>query len=610
MTDTDRDTHDRLAGLVDRLSLDVESRLRSLRRKPPGPSRQRLVAAAVAFAVAAAAIGLAAYAFTRRTEQPRPTAPRGGSITVGSDYPECLNPSNGCGSATSAWWTVLQHVMPHAMVLDEHGNWVASPLVTEAPSLANGQITENPLTVTYHLNPKAMWADGKPITSEDFEFTWRAIMNTEAAYTAVSYEQIDAIDAGDPKTVVIRFKDVFVDWPELFGGPFGGVLEKAAFPQFANDPKPNLKDEMQQSIPFSGGPWILKSWSVAQAVLVRNDRYYGQRALLDQVTFVPWFQTDVFQPLKTGDVAVIQLFPPDPDLLSRARLSDFPNVRAVGGDGAPYVEALWFNHQAPPLDDRSVREALMYAIDRQAVVDAVVKAVNQDAEVLNCGFIALPRMGSWCQNKPFERFTYDSAKARSILKADGYVCSSTPCTKNGKKLVIEYPQPSGPARRSLTLELLKDKALEAGFEFRVKNYEGGVMVSDLGPKGAFGIMDYSSAGSMPDPSVTSFLACESIPTKANRFSGGNWIRWCNRQATDLMHQADLELDPAKRLELMSRIYQLEADDFISIPLYVVPQVTVWRTDKVDGPISAFGSSPNGPFWNIGEWHLPQVESSR
>jgi hypothetical protein len=37
---------------------------------------------------------------------------------------------------------------------------------------------------------------------------------------------------------------------------------------------------------------------------------------------------------------------------------------------------------------------------------------------------------------------------------------------------------------------------------------------------------------------------------------------------------------------------------------------VWRTDKVDGPISAFGSSPNGPFWNIGEWHLPQVESSR
>src|SRR5437867_3607288 len=137
MTDADPETRDRLAGLVDHLTIDVESRLRSARQRPPRPSRQRVVAALVAFAVAAAAIGLAAYAFTHRTEPPRPAAPRGGAITVGSDYPECLNPITGCAAATATWWTVLDHVLPHAMVLDDRGNWVASPLLTEAPTLAN-----------------------------------------------------------------------------------------------------------------------------------------------------------------------------------------------------------------------------------------------------------------------------------------------------------------------------------------------------------------------------------------------------------------------------------------------------------------------------------------
>jgi peptide/nickel transport system substrate-binding protein len=607
MADTDRDTHDRLAGLVDHLAPQTESRLRTLPRRSSGPSRQRILAVLVAFAVAVAAIGLTAYAFLHGSKPTRPASPRGGSIVVGSDWPECLNPINGCASATGAWWTVLQHVLPHAMVLDEDGNWVASPLLVEAPSLANGGLTEEPFTVTYHLNPKAIWADGTPITSSDFEFTWRALMNTEAAYNTAGYDLIESIDATDPKTALIRFKDVYVDWPDLFGGPQGGLLEKAAFPQFADDPNPNLTDEMQQSIPFSGGPWILKSWTTAQAVLIPNDRYYGRRALLDQVIFVPLFQGDVLQPLIAGDVALIHVSPSDTEVVTLESHGNVRNVQAVGGDGF-YLEALWFNHQRSPLDDRQVREALMYAIDRQSLIDAFVKANNPNAEVLNCGFIALPNVGPWCERRPFDRFVYDPVKARSILKEAGYECSSTPCTKNGEKLVIEYSRPAGPSRRQLTFELLKDKAREAGFELRAKNYEGGIMLGDLGPKGAFGILDYSSSGSLPDPSVTTSLACENIPSKANRFSGDNWIRWCNREATSLMHRADHELDPQKRLDLMNRIYQLEADDFISLPLYVVPQATLWRTDQVAGPVAAFGSSPNGPYWNVNEWHLPAREA--
>lgn len=612
MADRDPSTRELLAKLVDRLPIDVEGRLQTLRKHPPrrtrGPSGQRFVAAVVAFAVTAAAIGLAAYAFLHRSEPPRPATPRGGSIVIGSDYPECLNPITGCGSATSAWWTVLEHILPHAMVLDERGIWVASPLLAEAPSMANGGIAENPFTLTYRLNPKATWADGRPITSADFEFTWRALMNTEAAYNTAGYDLIESIDTTDPNTVGIRFKEVYVDWPDLFGGPFGGLLEKAAFPRFANDQKPNLANEMQHSIPFAGGPWVLKSWSLEKTVLVRNDNYYGPAPLLDQITFIPrWFpQSAVIKSILDGEIAAAQIHTTELDVLSQ--LSGKPNVRAVGGDGGTF-EALWFNVSSPPLDDPKVREALMYAIDRQAVVDALVKPINPNAGVLNCGFVAFPQVGQWCQTHPFDQFTYDPQRAKSILESGGFDCSSTPCSRRGDKLVVEFSTVETNPRRTAALELLRDKAVDAGIDFRTKNYEAGTLFGDIGPQGRFTVALYSTSGSAPDPSVTSYLACQSIPTKANGFAGNNWMRWCNRRATDLIDRSDRELDPDVRLQVMEEIYRLEAQDFIGLPLYQTPQITAWRTDKVEGPIDLYSSSPNGPFWNIDEWHVPKGEPS-
>jgi peptide/nickel transport system substrate-binding protein len=532
---------------------------------------------------------------------PSPSQPkRGGSIVLGAEqWPECVNPITSCSSATWYWYSVAEHVMAYAMVLNLQGNFVASPLLVEAPTLDNGGITQNPFTVTFKIDPRATWADGKPITSEDVDFTWRAIMNTTGAYTTVGYDQIQSIDTSDPKTAVIKFKKVFVDWPDLFGGVYQGILEKAAFPN-ADAQKPNLKDEMQDAIPFSGGPWVLKSWSKDQAVLVRNDKYYGKVPLLDQVTIVPRTdQATEIQSLMTGEVSAIYPQPSDVSLLDQ--VASNPSVKAIGSDGG-YFEALWFNFNSAPMNDAKVREALLYAMDRQAIVDAIIKLNNPSAQVLNCGFVAFPNIGNWCQTKPFEQFNYDPAKAKQILESDGYSCTATPCTKGGKPLTIEYSTVATNTRRTTTQELLQNKAKAAGFAFKIKNYEAGVLFGDIGPKGKFTLADYATGGSV-DPSVTSTLACENIPTTKNQFGGGNWGRWCDKQATDLMHQSDQELDPAKRLDLLNQVYAAEARDFISLPLYVLPNVGAWRIDKIAGPISDYIPSNLGMFWNMNLWYL-------
>jgi hypothetical protein len=57
------------------------------------------------------------------------------------------------------------------------------------------------------------------------------------------------------------------------------------------------------------------------------------------------------------------------------------------------------------------------------------------------------------------------------------------------------------------------------------------------------------------------------------------------------------------LKLFDQIYQIESQDFISLPLYVLPNVGAWRADKIGGPVDAYIPSNLGMFWNMNEWYL-------
>jgi len=534
-------------------------------------------------------------------QQPR----RGGTVTVAAEqWPECLNPITSCSSATWYWYSVAEHVLPYAMVLDLQGNFIASPTLVEAPTLDNGGITQDPFTVTYRINPEAVWEDGSPITSQDFDFTWRAIMNTKGAYTTVGYDQIDSIDTTDEKTAVIKFQDVFVDWPDLFGGVYQGIFKAAAFPQFADDPEPNLAKEMQDDIPFSGGPWVLDSWSKDQAVFSRNPNCFARCPNLDGFTIVPRLdQTTEVNSLLAGEVDAIYPQPSDASIFELVAAN--PNVKATGTNGA-YFEALWINHEAEPMNDPAVREAFMYAIDREAIIENVIKLNNPEAEVLQCGFVSFPHIGPWCGTPYFtlEEFPYDPERSKQILEGAGWDCSSTPCTKGGQKLEILYSTVAGNTRRETTQQLLQPKALEAGFAFKIKNYDAGILFGDIGPKGEFTVADYATGGSV-DPSITASFHCDNIPSAENEFAGGNWNRWCNQEASDLMEQSDKELDQQARLDLLNQVYALQEQDFLSVPLYILPNIAAWRADKLGGPVTKYVESNLGMYYNLNEWFLLQ-----
>lgn len=525
---------------------------------------------------------------------------KGGSIVVAAEqWPQCLNPITSCSEAAWAYYTVLQQVLPRALQWGVDGTPQASPLVTEVPSLDNGGITNKPFTITYKLNPNANWNDGTPITSADFDFTWKAILNTRGALSTFGYDLIKSIDTSDPKTVVITFKQVFADWPDLFGGQTGSILEKAAFPN-ADPNKPDLSGEMQTSYPFAGGPWVLQSWDKQTAVLSRNDNYFGQVPLLDQVTFIRrQVQSTEINSLLSGESAAIYPQPSDVSLLKQFATN--PNVQSVGGNST-YTEALWFNLTAAPLNDPQVRQAFAYAVDRQAVIDGVIKLNNPQAEVINCPLLALPGT-PWCQSTPFAQYTYDPAKAMQILQSAGYDCSASPCTKNGQALQFEYAITAGNTRRAATAAIVKERAAAAGFQLDIKAYDPTDLFSNKLPKLDYTMAEFANSIGY-DPSVTGVFACDQIPSASNGYSGTNTDAWCNQQATSLMDKSDLQLNEAKRAALIDQIGQIEAQDLPALPLFNLPNVSAWRTDKVAGPLGTWNSSPYGLFFNMEEWYLP------
>ena len=119
--------------------------------------RLKLVLRAIALlgvvAIVATACGGGKKTNNQASGTPSSTITKGGSIVIGAEqWPECVNPINQCSAATWYWYSVGIHVVARAMVLDLHGNFIASPMLVEAPTLDNGGVTQSPFTIKFKIS--------------------------------------------------------------------------------------------------------------------------------------------------------------------------------------------------------------------------------------------------------------------------------------------------------------------------------------------------------------------------------------------------------------------------------------------------------------------------
>jgi len=530
----------------------------------------------------------------------------GGTLILGAEqWPECLNPITQCTNSSWMHWGVDDRVLPRLEEFDEKGNFRASPVLAEEPTIdgkGTGKNESNPFSVTFKISPDAVWDDKSPMTADDVEFTWKAKITTPGATSKVGYDKIQSVEKSDNgKTAKVIFTEPFADYLDLFGGNTDYLLKKAAFTS------PDISQDMVDGLPFSGGPFKLDAFSTDQATFSRNDNYWAKNRLplVDKLIVKPLADTDTeLNAIKAGEVFAV--FPqPSPGI--KDKLND-PTLKLQFGASVSY-EGLWFNQASQKntntvLKDPKVREALLFAFDRQAILDQVIHNISPDVQILNCaGWV--PTVGNWCNQDDFADVKFDANKVKSTLEGDGWAKGADGIyAKGGQRLSMTWQTVAGNARREAIQDLEIPKLKDLGIELVKDNSDADTLFQTRLPNMDTELALYIQNAS-PDPSVTSILACENIPTPENGFAGQNNIGWCNQQATDLMHQSDAVADTSKREDLIHQVGKLERTDAAWLPLYQFPTLTAMRTDKVFGPVGTFTSSPPGGFENVYDWSVVQ-----
>jgi peptide/nickel transport system substrate-binding protein len=522
-----------------------------------------------------------------------------GSVVFGAEqWPDCVNPINQCANSSWLQWLVPIHVMPRLAELDEKNNFVASPLLKELPSVDNGGVTGSgkTFTVTYHLNPDAKWTpDNTPITSADVVFTWHAYLDTTGSLSTTGYDQISSIETPDAQTAVVHFKETYNDWPDVMGGFSGVILEKAKFPGGTDVGK-----TMQTSLTFSAGPWVLTSFSKDKEVLTANTAYFDKDRIpkIKTVTFVPVTETTKeVQAIKTGQVSAVY---PQPSTDNVPQLKDSATLKSLFGVTTQY-ENIWLNTKpGHPFEDKNVRAAMSYAIDRQQLLNDVVKPFDPNVELLNCA-AWVPGVGKWCENTAFAGVKADPTKVDSFMAAAGYAKDSSGVwAKGGKELTIKWMENTGNKRRENMQAEFIPLLAKQGFKVTVDNSDADTMFQKRLPAGDFDMAVYIQVTS-PDPTVTSILSTGQIPGPKNKGQGQNDTWFSDPAADTLMLKADGELDQAKRADEVHQLDKILAADYVNIPLYAFPSMLTYRTDVISGPVDKFINSPESNFWNMWEW---------
>ena len=469
-------------------------------------------------------------------------------------------------------------------------------LVTEVPSIENGGLSEDGLTITLNLRDDIIWSDGTPITSADFKFTYDMIMtDANSVNSQYPYDYLDSLETPDDLTVVMNFAEPFAAWQAAF---WTGILPAHVL-QPVFDAEGSLMEAEWNLAPTVGcGPYVFEEWESGSYLrFVKNENYWKGQANIDEV-FLQFVPDDAAQTaaLIAGD-ADLGTFPP---------LSDVPALEDAGltvfSVNGGYSEGWFFNMRdmaSPGAKDLVVRQAIAMSIDRQAIVDDLLLGLSEPANTL---WDALAASGYVSPDiVPWE---YDPEGAKAMLDEAGYVDSDGDGIRedlDGNPLTLIH----GTTIRSIRQDIqavAQQQLREVGIDLDIQSWDSDIFFgsyADAAPPavGDVDIMEWSDSTYFPDPDNDYWL-CSQLPDDENPW-GYNYFG-CDEELDALFQAQIVETDPDARVAIFNDITKYMHDNVYWFGLYVDPDMWIVTSDLTGVKFSGVT-----PFFNIMEWDFAQ-----
>ncbi|MGA8924058.1 MAG: ABC transporter substrate-binding protein, partial [Candidatus Dormiibacterota bacterium] len=419
-------------------------------------------------------------------------------------------------------------------------------------ALAQGLPKTSPdgLTYTFKLRPNLKWSDGQPLTADDVVFTYQLAYDPTYADVASPRrgdlsKYIASVTAPDPQTVVITTTQVFA--PFLVSHAQYGILPKHVLGSLSGK---DINTAPFNSAPtVSNGAFKFVSWQSGQQVtLARNDNYWAGPALLDTYIYkVLPDSTTVANQLKTGE---IDIGPVDP--------SQFDSVKASGNTNIVEFPVAIFDFYAYNLDptklggklfaQKEVRQALIYALDRQSWVQAIYFGHASVAT-------SVEPPTSWAfKAKPQVVYTFDVAKANSLLDGAGWVKGSDGIrVKDGLPLRFEMHTNAGNKQRESLLQVMQQSWKDIGVDATPKLIQFPQLVTEIVSTRTFDLFLVGfSWGQDPDESPL-FHSRNTVP------GGFNGADFKNADVDAALDAALATLDMNKRKQYYYQFQDIMSD---------------------------------------------------
>ena len=532
----------------------------------------------------------------------------------------------GGGPLKCLWWQGATLLNPHFAVgtkdqegsrifyeplagWDDDGNLIPV-LATEAPSLQNGGLARDGLSVIWKLKKNVQWHDGKPFTADDVVFNWE--YNADPATASVwigSYKDVK-VEKLDSHTVKVIFPKPTPYWADAFVGSRGMIIPKHLFEPYrgakSRDAPANLK-------PVGTGPYKFVDFKPGDMVRGQINTAYHEpnRPYFDSIEMKGGGDavSAARAVLQTGEFDYAWNMQVEDEILLRMEDSGKGRVEITAGGNIEHIgvnstdpwtevdgERSSLKTRHPILGDTAVRRALALLVDR----GSVEKHIYGRTGVATANFLNNPERFRSKSTK----WEFSVDKASQLLETAGWKRGSDGVrVKDGKKLKLVF-QTSINAPRQKTQAIIKQACQKAGIDLELKSVTGAVFFSsdvanpDTYTKFYCDLQMYTTTMTQPDPELFMDQFCSwHAATKENKWQGRNITRWKSDDYDKAYRAAEGELDAVKRAALFIRMNELAVENQAVIAVVYRPRVAA-ITSKLRAPLSGWDND----FWNLKDWY--------
>lgn len=457
-----------------------------------------------------------------------------------------INSADPANVSDSTSLTLCKHIYCTLLNLDNEGN--------VGPGLAESYDIVGDDEYVFHLNEKACFADGTPITAQDVVFTYERARNCAQSKSLLS--RLDSITADNEHQVTIKLTEPYALFIYIVANGRLSILSEKAVTA-AGDAYGDIDNIL------SSGAYTMTEWAANDHYkLERNENYWGEMPVTTSITMrvVPEGTARSIM-LETGEVDLVYIVDPA-DVSVLGENKEVTLYRGLSNS----VEVIGFNLQNEYLSDIRVRQAISMVINKQEIVDVV-----QEGNAVVANSILNKNIPGWSEDVHDQ--PYDIEKAKELMKEAGY--------ENGFTIHHYFFNNT----RNRIAQMLQAMLAEINIDLDICAVEGSALFDYL-DNGKHDSYDISSGNSNFDCNYTFYNSFHS-----DNIGASNYIFLNDPDMDKKIEDAARIIDDGEREAAYIELQQEIMDEAYVVPLYYPISTSGARAD-----LKGFAQAANGIYW--------------